>query len=85
MLTLQIENQKIEHFVDRYYGEDTQSLWRDFVAFIHVSLKDGYPTISPEEARARVEQALREIDDGQAEMLTAERYEQEMAQFMDRL
>jgi len=85
MLTLQIENQEIEHFVDRYYGEDTQSLWRDFVAFVRVSSKDGYPAISAEEARTRVEQALRDIDDGQAEMLSAERYEQEMAQFMDRL
>ena len=63
MLTLQIQNQEIENFIDDRYGKDTQSLWKDFTAFVKVSLSDNYPSITAEEAKRRVDIALREIDE----------------------
>jgi len=85
MRTLQIENHEIESFIENRYGQDTQSLWQDFATFVKVSLNDNYPSISSAEAKRRVENALKEIDDGTATMLTQEAYDKEMNAFMDKL
>ena len=85
MRTLQIENAEIESFIENRYGQDTQSLWQDFAIFVKVSLNDNYPSISAAEAKRRVENALKEIDDGTATMLTQEAYDKEMNAFMDKL
>ena len=85
MLTLQIDNPEIEHFIKKRYDIDTQSLLQDFAAFVKVSMSDGYPAISADEAKRRVAKALREIEDGTAVMLSQEAYDQEMQQFMQSL
>ena len=85
MLALQIENKEIENFIDKRYGTDTQSLWQDFSAFVKVSLTDDYPSIDADEAKRRVEKALKEIEDGTATMLSQEAYDEEMQTFMKSL
>jgi len=85
MITLQIENSEMENFIDKRYGKDTQSLLQDFATFVKVSLTDNYPAITPQEAKIRVEDALQEIDAGQAQMLSQEAYDKEMKLFMDTL
>jgi len=85
MLTLQIQNKEIENFIDKRYGTDTQSLWQDFSAFVKVSLADNYPSIDADEAKRRVEKALKEIEDGTATMLSQEAYDKEMQTFMKSL
>jgi 5,10-methylenetetrahydrofolate reductase len=85
MRTLQIENHEIESFIEKHYGQDTQSLWQDFATFVKVSLNDNYPGISASQAKRRVKNALKEIDGGTATMLTQEAYDKEMNAFMDKL
>ena len=85
MLALQIENKEIENFIDKRYGTDTQSLWQDFSAFVKVSLTDDYPSIDANEAKRRVEKALKELEDGTATMLSQEAYDEEMQVFMKSL
>ncbi len=68
-MTLQIQTLEIENFIDKCYGVDEQSLWQDFTAFVKVSLNDGYPSISADEAKKRVSKALDELEDGAATML----------------
>ena len=85
MLTLQIQNKEIENFIDKRYGTDTQSLWQDFRAFVKVSLTDDYPSIDANEAKKRVEKALKELEDGTATMVPQEAYDKEMQIFMKSL
>lgn len=85
MLTLKVQNQEIENFIDKRYGSDTQSLWQDFSAFVKVSLTDNYTTISATEAKQRVAKALQEIEEGSATMLSQDEYEKEMQGFMKSL
>jgi len=85
MKTLQIENREIEEFISKRYGNDTQSLWQDFAAFVKVSLTDGYPGISKHEAKQRVAKAIEEIEQGTAEMLSKEAYDKEIDVFMKSL
>jgi len=85
MLTLQIDNSEIESFIDKRYGVDMQSLLQDFTAFVKVSLSDGYPSISADEAKKRVAKALEELDEGRAMMLSQEAYDKEMQTFMKSL
>jgi hypothetical protein len=85
MLTLQIDNSEIENFIDKRYGVDTQSLLQDFTAFVKVSLSDGYPSITADEAKNRVSKALEELEEGTATMLSQESYDKEMQIFMKSL
>ncbi len=85
MLTLQIQNHEIENFIDMRYGADTQSLWQDFAAFVKVSLTDNYPSIDANEAKRRVDKALKEIEEGTATMISQEAYDKEMQIFMKSL
>jgi len=85
MRTLHIENHEIENFIEKRYGQDTQSLWQDFSTFVKVSLSDNYSSITSKEAKRRVESAIKEIDDGKATMLIQETYDKEMKTFMDSL
>ncbi|MEA3490500.1 MAG: hypothetical protein U9R27_01225 [Campylobacterota bacterium] len=85
MMTLQIENSEMENFIEKRYGTDTHSLLQDFETFVKVSLSDNYPTITAQEAKSRVEYALKKIDKGQAQMLSQEAYDKEMKLFMDSL
>ncbi len=85
MLTLKIDNPEIEHFIKKRYDIDTQSLLQDFAAFVKVSMSDGYPAISTDEAKRRVAKALQEIEEGTAVMLSQEAYDKEMKQFMQSL
>ena len=50
----QCYNPEIENFISSQYGNDTQGLLSDFVKFVKLSLDDGYPAISKDEARRRV-------------------------------
>lgn len=85
MKTIQIDSQEIENFISQRYGNDTQSLWQDFATFVKVSLTDGYPDISNQEAKQRVAKAIAEVEQGTATMLSQEEYDKEMNAFMKSL
>ncbi len=85
MQTIQINNPEIEKFISSQYGNDTQSLIDDFVNFVKFSLHDGYPTLSSEEARQRVLQAIDEVKNGSAELLSQDKYDEDMNEFMKSL
>ena len=85
MQTIQINNPEIENFISSEYGNDTQSLLRDFVKFVKLSLDDGYPSISKEEARRRVAQAVEEVKNGKAVLLNQEEYDKDMDEFLKSL
>lgn len=85
MQTIQINNPEIENFISSTYGNDTQSLMGDFVKFVKLSLSDGYPAISQDEAKKRVSQAVEEIKSGNAILLNQEEYDKDMNEFMKSL
>ncbi len=85
MQTIQINNPEIESFLSSQYGNDTQSLLNDFVHFIKLSLDDGYTTITKEEATLRVAQAIEEVKNGSANLLTQNEYDEDMKEFMKTL
>ena len=85
MQTIQINNPEIENFLSAQYGDDTQSLLTDFVKFVKLSLDDGYPTITKEEAALRVTQAIEEVKNGSAKLLNQDEYDEDMKEFMKTL
>lgn len=85
MQTIQINNPEIENFISSTYGNDTQSLMGDFVKFVKLSLDDGYPTISKDEAKKRVLQAVEEIKSGNSMVLSQEEYDKDMHEFLKSL
>ena len=85
MQTIQINNPEIENFISSKYGNDTQSLLSDFVKFVRLSLDDGYPTITKNEARRRVAQAVEEVKNGRAVLLTQAEYDKDINEFMKSL
>jgi len=85
MQTIQINNPEIESFISAQYGDDTKSLLTDFVKFVKLSLDDGYTTITKEEATKRVSQAIDEIKNGSAKLLTQDEYDEDMNEFMKSL
>ncbi len=85
MQTIQINNPEIESFISAEYGNDTQRLLSDFVKFVQLSLDDGYPTISKDEAKKRVVQAVAEVKDGNAVLLNQEEYDKDMGAFLKSL
>jgi hypothetical protein len=85
MQTIQINNPEIEKFLSSEYGNDTQSLLSDFVKFVKLSLDDGYPSISKDEANKRVAQAVKEVKNGSAVLIGQEEYDNDMNEFMKSL
>jgi len=85
MQTIQINNPEIESFISTEYGNDTQSLLSDFVKFVKLSLDDGYPAISKDEAKRRVAQAVADIKNGSAILLNQEEYDRDMDEFLKSL
>jgi len=85
MQTIQINNPEIESFISSKYGNDTQSLLSDFVKFVKLSLDDGYPAISKDEAKRRVAQAVTDVKSGNAILLNQEEYDKDMNEFMKSL
>ncbi len=85
MQTIQINNPEIENFISSQYGSDTQGLLNDFVKFIKLSLDDGYPSISKDEAKRRVAQAVEEVKNGKAVLLTQKEYDDDMNEFIKSL
>lgn len=85
MRTIQINNPEIESFISSEYGNDTQSLLSDFVKFVKLSLDDGYPTISKDEAKRRVAQAVEEVKNGKAILLSQKEYDKDMDEFLKSL
>jgi len=85
MQTIQINNPEIENFISSQYGSDTQGLLNDFVKFVKLSLDDGYPTISKDDARRRVAQAVTEVKNGEAILLSQKQYDDEMNEFIKSL
>jgi len=85
MQTIQINNPEIENFISSQYGNDTQGLLSDFVKFVKLSLDDGYPAISKDEARRRVAQAVEEVKNGKAVLLSQEEYDEDMNEFLKSL
>jgi len=85
MLTLKIDNSELESFIKEYYGYDIQDFLKDFTTFVKTSLSDNYPSITSSEAKRRVANAIKEIDEGKAVMLTQEAYNKEMKEFIDSL
>ena len=85
MQTIQINNPEIESFISSQYGDDTKSLLTDFVKFVKLSLDDGYTTITKEEATKRVSQAIDEVKNGSAKLLTQDEYDEDMNEFMKSL
>jgi hypothetical protein len=82
MQTIQINNPEIENFISLNYGDDTQGLLNDFVKFIKLSIDDGYPAISKDEARKRVTKAVSQVKSGEAMLLSQEEYDKDMNEFM---
>lgn len=85
MQTIQINNPEIENFISSQYGNDTQGLLSDFVKFVKLSLDDGYPVISTDEAQRRVAQAVEEVKNGKAVLLSQAEYDDDMNEFMKSL
>ena len=85
MQTIQINNPEIESFISAEYGNDTQSLLSDFVKFVKLSLDDGYPVISKDEAKRRVAQAVTDVKSGNAVLLNQEEYDKDMNEFLKSL
>ena len=85
MQTIQINNPEIESFISSKYGDDTQSLLNDFVNFVKLSLDDGYPSISKDEAKRRVAQAVADVKNGNAVLLSQEEYDEDMDEFLKSL
>ncbi len=85
MQTIQINNPEIESFIASRYGSDTQSLINDFIKFVKLSLDDGYPAITKEEAKKRVAKSLQEIKSGEAVLLNQEEYDKEIDEFIKTL
>jgi hypothetical protein len=85
MQTIQINNPEIEKFLSLAYGNDTEGLLNDFVKFVKLSLDDGFPAISKEEAKKRVEKAVDEVKNSTAKLLTQEEYEIDMNEFLKTL
>lgn len=85
MKTIQINNPDIEKFISSQYGNDTESLLNDFVKFVKLSLDDGYPAISQDEARRRIDKAVQEVKSGKAVLLSQEEYDANMNEFMTSL
>ncbi len=85
MQTIQINNPEIESFIASRYGSDTQSLVNDFIKFVKLSLDDGYPAITKEEAKKRVAKSLQDIKSGEAVLLSQKEYDKEIDEFMKTL
>ncbi|MEA1920325.1 MAG: hypothetical protein U9N52_10820 [Campylobacterota bacterium] len=85
MQTIQINNPEIEKFILSEYGNDTQSLLSDFVKFIELSLDDGYPPISKDEAKRRVAQSVKDVKNAKAVLLSQKEYDEDMDEFMKSL
>ena len=85
MQTIQINNPEIENFLTSNYGNDTQSLLNDFVKFVKLSIDDGYPAISKDEAKRRITKSVEEVKNGEAVLLTQDEYDEEMNQFLKSL
>jgi hypothetical protein len=85
MQTIQINNPEVESFIASRYGSDTQSLVNDFIKFVKLSLDDGYPAITKEEAKKRVAKSLQEIKSGEAVLLNQEEYDKEIDEFIKTL
>jgi hypothetical protein len=85
MQTIRIDNPEAEKFIASRYGNDTNSLVDDFIKFVKLSLDDGYPSISKEEARSRVAKSLQDVRNGNAILLTQEEYDKEIDEFMKTL
>lgn len=85
MQTIQINNPEVESFIASRYGNDTQSLVNDFIKFVKLSLDDGYPAITKEEAKKRVAKALQDIKSGEAVLLSKKEYDKEIDEFMKTL
>jgi hypothetical protein len=85
MQTIRINNPEIEKFISSQYGNDTQSLLKDFVDFVKISLDDSYPSLSNEEAKQRVAQAVEEVKKGTANLLSQDEYDRDMKEFMKSL
>ena len=85
MQTIQINNPEIESFISTKYGDDMQSLLSDFVKFVRLSLDDGCPTISKDEAKQRVAQAVADVKNGSAVLLSKEEYDEDMNEFLKSL
>jgi len=85
MQTIQINNPEIEKFISSQYGNDTQGMLDDFVKFVKLSLNDGYPTITSQEAKKRVALAIEEIKNETATLQNQNEYDDEMNEFMKSL
>jgi hypothetical protein len=85
MQTIQINNPEIESFLSSEYGNDTEGLLNDFIKFVKLSIDDGYPAISKDEARRRVAQAVTEVKNGDAILLSQEEYDKDMDEFLKSL
>ena len=85
MQTIQINNPEIESFISAEYGNDTQSLLSDFVKFVKLSLDDGYPKISKDEAKRRVARAVMDVKNGNAVLLNQKEYDEDMDEFLKSL
>lgn len=85
MQTIQINNPDIENFISSQYGNDTDGLLSDFVKFVKLSLNDGYPAISKDEAKRRVAKVVEEVRSGEAVLLNLEEYDADMNEFIKSL
>jgi polyhydroxyalkanoate synthesis regulator phasin len=79
-LQFQIQDDIYQNIIDS--GIDIQTKFKEFLTEL---VDDGYPSISTQEAKKRVSEAVEEYENGKGSYLLEEEYNQEMNIFMDNL
>ena len=79
-LQFQIQDDIYQNIIDS--GIDIQTKFKEFLTEL---VDDGYPSISIQEAKKRVSEAVEEYENGKGSYLLEEEYNQEMNIFMDNL
>ena len=82
MQTIKIE---IEDHIYKKVVDSGVNLQERFKEMIYDFLDDGYPAITTEEAKRRVANAVKDVRDGSATLLTQEEYDKDMDSFLKSL
>ena len=82
MQTIKIE---IEDHIYKKVVDSGVNLQERFKEMIYDFLDDGYPAITTKEAKRRVANAVKDVRDGSATLLTQEEYDKDMDSFLKSL
>ena len=82
MQTIKIE---LEDHIYKKVVDSGVNLQERFKEMIYDFLDDGYPAITTKEAKRRVANAVKDVRDGSATLLTQEEYDKDMDSFLKSL